>query len=160
MLSDWVSAGVPTFVVGREAAAPIRALIPSSCHTNEALPLGHSVLPDTDDQLDLGDVVRLDAQTSAYAALERNGQSHVLAYRCPGTSIAFAGIKPWAPDSGWVLTHPTDVTCLKLLTAPLVPHLAGGTVPTSCEMSERWIEDASFPSAFRATPVNGSSLAE
>ncbi len=160
MLFDWVAAGVPLVVVGREVAAPIRELIPASCQTNDALSLGHSVLPDNDDELDLGDVVRLEPQEPGYAVLERNGSSYPLAYRCPSANIAFTGIKPWAPDSGWVLTHPTDVTCLKLLTAPLVPHLARNTVPSTCAMDETWKHDASFPSAFRATPINASAAAD
>lgn len=161
MLSDWISAGVPTLVVGREVASPIRELIPAACRDNSVLPLGHAVVPDQDDELDRGDVVRLEPGSSAYATLQRNGSWDALAYRCPESpNIAFSGIKPWAPNSGWVLTHPTDVTCLKLLTAPLVPQLAQEQIPGQCTMSEAWVDDASFPSAFRANPVGTTSTAD
>ena len=161
MLAGWVSAGVPMLVVGREVAAPIRDLIPETCRDNAVLPIGHAVVADRDDELDLGDVVRFETDGPTYASLQRNGSSHPLAYRCPSSpQIAFSGIKPWAPNSGWVMTHPTDVSCLKLLTAPLVPQLADGHLPAQCTMSEGWVDDATFPAAFRANVQDAPTLAD
>jgi hypothetical protein len=162
LLAEWVDMGVPTLVLGREVAASLRDLVPLSCRENGALPLGRAVLPeppgDGDDELDLGDSLRLSAQDSVYAVLGRDGAEFPAGYRCPSAPhIAFVSIKPWAPQGGWVFTQGPDAACLKVLTGPLIPHLAAadGAPIGSCHIDPEAVPDGTLPAGFSAIPANG-----
>jgi hypothetical protein len=123
-LATWIGQGVPTVVLGREVAGPIRELLPAACRENSFIALGADVADDLDDELDVGDALLNDPSSPAYLLMQRGEDRHVAGYRCPDKpSVAFANIKPWTPTSNWTVSQPVDRVCLRVLASPLVPGL-------------------------------------
>lgn len=148
-LQSWRDEGVPTLLVGREIAEPLRALVPSECASGgpvqlmdtvkgeeEAFPIDSS----HDDQLNPGDVLR--AGTGSESGLlfiegPTRGEGAIVGKRCSQSQVAFTNIKPWLPlDDQSNAFNWSRPDCLPTVLRALLPETlpAGHHAPLTCRV--------------------------
>jgi glycosyl transferase family 87 len=148
-LHAWVDEGVPTLIIGREVAAPLRELVPDDCAYGGLVRLGEAVTGEEavvpsnsthDDQVDHGDTLRAGSGNDT-GVLLLDGAAHGMGVRvgqrCPGAALAFTTIKPWLPlDDKSTALDWASRTCLSTVLEALLPEVAppSATDPATCRV--------------------------
>lgn len=143
-LQSWVDAGIPTLIVGREVAEPLRALVPEACAYEGRVRLGESVPgeeavdrpdPSHDDQVNPGDVLRPGTgDQRGLLVLDRAGQGTGIpvGQRCDDRPIAFTTIKPWLPlDDRSTALNWASPACLATAVHALLPEAWPAAAPAA-----------------------------